>query len=129
MGIALTLAFLEKSDFYFNSCGPLNAFDNLHFDDKRFVTLRMEDFVLNPNEYLRRSIIAMGYDPEHFTFIDENKFTFEALSGREIGDIRENEHYRSGSPDDWHKHMPVEVEMYIKSHYGELLRQFYPEVL
>lgn len=127
MGMALTVAFLEKSDFYFNSAGPLNALLNWSFDDKRFVTIKMEDFVDKPNELLQKSIVAHGYDPIGFTLPVESKYTFEAMSGRKVGEEDRHSHYRSGSPDDWKSQLPSAVITYLSSHFSDLLHKYYQD--
>jgi hypothetical protein len=128
MGMALTVSFLEKSNFYFSSAGPLNCFANWLFDDPRFITMRMEDFVLNPGEYLRKSIVANGFDPAHLLIPDEEKYTFEAMSGRKIGEADQNSHYRSGKPDDWKRQLPQAVKIYLSTHFSTLIDRYYTNI-
>jgi len=124
-GIRLTLAFLERANFYHNTVGPLNALSTWQFDDPRYLTMRMEDFVLDPVKHLRRTVVANGGDPDHYQYPNPEDFTFEAMSGRKPGIEDVNSHFRSGDPTDWVDNIPVDVQAYLEAHFRWIIAEHY----
>lgn len=125
-GMFATLAFLEKDDFYDGAVGPLHGLRHWDYDDTRFPTLRMEDIVLNPNEMLG-SILKQNLKGSKIPHPEAH--TFLAMTGRQSGQIDNSSHYRSGEPDQWRSALPEAVIAYIRTHYEQLLKRFYPTSL
>lgn len=124
-GMMLTIAFLERDDFYDGAIGPLHALRHWNFTDDRFVTLRMEDVVVNPSVVGR---LLQRRDFEKRLPNDDNH-TFEAITGREKGNVDNSSHYRSGLPGDWRVLLPAGAIEYVRGHFERLLKAFYPETL
>ncbi|WP_133469228.1 sulfotransferase domain-containing protein [Paraglaciecola marina] len=124
-GIRMTLAFTEKSQFYHGTKGPLCALGEWQFDDHRYLPIRMEDFVIDPLKYMKRTIVVNGGDPEHFTYPDSDEFSFAKLTGRTVGEVNDSSHFRSGDPQDWKKHLPDDVKLYLQAHFSYLISEFY----
>jgi predicted kinase len=125
-GIFLTLSFLERDDFDANSVGPLHAIRHWDFDDRRFLTMRMEDVVREPTNtlgsYLRTRVSASRLP-------NESNHTFQAITSRALGEVDDKSHYRSGKPDQWRTVLPASVISYVRVHYEAILRRFYPDSL
>jgi hypothetical protein len=128
-GMALTLQFLEQEEFFKNTAGPLFALGNWDENDDRFLTLRMEDMVKRPNEFLTKSIKFCGKNLADYRLVNEEKFTFKAIAGRDVGAVNTSAHLRSGNPNDWKTTLPEYIQDYIKAHYQDCLMKYYPEVL
>ncbi len=125
-GQHLTLAFLERDDFFAGAVGPLHALRHWNFSDDRFVTLRMEDLVLSPGDLLGPSVRAVFPDVIMPTDVDHS---FEALTGRRPGQLDTASHYRSGLANQWQEALAPSIIRYIRAHYAPLLEAFYPEAL
>ncbi|MCP9851126.1 hypothetical protein [Cyanobium sp. Morenito 9A2] len=126
-GMALTVAFCERSDFYPATPGPLCALRQWNFEDDHFKTVRMEDFGNQINHVFAG---AIGAKAANYIWPEPHDFTFQAMSGgRDPGVIDENSPYRSGHPDAWRSELPKAVITYIRIHYQPLLERFYPEAL
>jgi hypothetical protein len=123
-GMFLTLAFLERDDFYSGAVGPLHALRHWNFDDERFCTLRMEDIVLDP-ELVLGSILKSRFPDSILPPADNH--TFEAVSGRQIGKIDDNSHYRSGKADQWKEVLPDAIISYVRIYFASILERFYPD--
>ncbi|ACS87336.1 hypothetical protein Dd703_3578 [Musicola paradisiaca Ech703] len=122
-GYYLTLAFLERDDFYNGAVGPLHGLRHWNYDDHRFLTIKMEDLVKNPNG------IIESYLKEKLQFnhsVRSEKYTFSSFSGRTIGNIDESSHYRSGKENQYIGTLPAGVIKYIRCHYKTILEKFYP---
>jgi len=128
-GMALTIQFLELEEFFKNTAGPLYALSHWDDSDERFLTLRMEDMVKRPNEFLTKAITFLGYNPNNYRLVPEEKFTFKAMTGREVGMVNTAAHLRSGNPNDWHETLPEYIQEYIKVHYSYYLEKYYPDSL
>lgn len=124
-GMRMTLAFLEKQNFYHDTVGPLNALQSWFYDDQRYLSIRMEDFVNDPDKYMRRSIIANGGDPDQFKLPKAEEFSFERITGRENGIVDNKSHFRSGNPRDWENNLPEDVVKYLNTHFYRLIGDFY----
>ena len=125
-GYFLTLAFIERDDFYNGAIGPLHALRHWDFADPAFQTLRMEDIVKDPDGALGPAIRSRL--PDCLLPVGE-QHSFEAVAGRPYGTIDNGSHYRSGQPDHWREMLPIPVVRYVQTHYRELLEAFYPESL
>lgn len=125
-GMRLTLAFLERSDFYHGTVGPLNALSQWNFEDSRYTTLRAEDFFSSPRQYLQKIVSANGLSPDNFEYPDDTDYSFDAISGRQAGDVDNQSHYRSGVVD-WQTHLPKDVISYLEAHYWRVINEFYSE--
>lgn len=124
-GMLLTIAFLERQEFYDGAVGPLYALRHWDFSDERFLTIRMEDLVVGPSQLsdrLSRNDGALRVIP------DPKAFTFEAITGRQVGQVDMTSHYRSGDVMQWQKYLPKAAQAYLRSSFGSLLSRFYPEV-
>lgn len=127
-GIYLTLAFLERTDFHPGAIGPFKALQAWDFDDKRFLTLRMEDMVGDPSGRLGQAFAFLGR--HDLVLPEDSDFSFRAVSGgRRAGEVDERSHYRSGDPQDWRRHLPQGIQIYVRAHFRPLLERFYPECL
>ncbi len=125
-GYFLTLAFIERDDFYNGAIGPLYALRNWNFADPEFQTLRMEDIVKDPDGALGAAIRSRLPD---CLLPAGAQHSFEAVAGRPFGSTDDGSHYRSGQPDQWRDTLPIAVVRYVQTHYRELLEAFYPESL
>jgi Sulfotransferase domain len=125
-GLYLTLTFLERDDFYNRAVGPLHALRHWKFDDDRFCHLTMEDLVRNPESELG-SVLQSGFAESNLP--NASRYKFEAMAGRQIGEIDSGSHYRSGQADQWREWLPDGIIKYIRSHYTPLLEKFYPHSL
>ncbi len=124
-GLFLTLAFLERDDFYNGAVGPLHALRHWNYDDDAIFTVRMEDAV-GSNGILIGNWLS-GVDPD-YQLPDPANYAFSRFSGREPGSIDDNSHYRSGIAGEWKSTIPVSLIDYVKNHYRPTLEPFYPEV-
>ena len=122
-GLFATLAFLERDDFYNGAVGPLHALRHWNFDDDRFPTLRMEHLVSNPSDLLTSVI---GSRSTSLLTPDPSKYTFNAFTGREVGQVDDSSHYRSGKTDQWRGTLPSTIIQYVRFNYRSLLERFYP---
>jgi hypothetical protein len=122
----LTLTFLERDDFYNGAVGPLHALRHWKFDDDRFRALRMENLVRNPANELG-SVLQSRFKESHLP--NGDRYSFEAMAGRQVGEIDDSSHYRSGKADQWKESLPAGIIKYIRSHYALLLEKFYPHAL
>ncbi len=128
-GMALTLQFLEQDNFYRETSGPLYALAQWNDFDSRFLTIRMEDMVKRPNEFLTKAIEFHGKSVSDYRLIKEEKFSFKAIAGRDVGTVNTSAHLRSGNPNDWRSTLPEYIKDYIKAHYWQYLERYYPEAL
>jgi hypothetical protein len=126
-GIALTMAFCERNDFYPATPGPLCALRQWNYDNDQFTTVRMEDFGDRIDLALAD---AMGPKAARYTWPEPHAFTFRAMSGgREPGVVDDRSPYRSGHPDAWRKELTKPIITYIRAHYRPILERFYPDAL
>ena len=127
-GLFLTLAFLERGEFYPDTPGPLMALRSWRFDDPRIHTVRMEDMVQDVNSSVGAflgQIFGCTTDA-----MDPERFTFERMSGgRKPGEVDTDSHYRAGLPDEWRTTLPPSLIAYIRAHYRDLLERYYPEAM
>lgn len=128
-GMALTLQFLEEEEFYKNTAGPLYAMSHWNMDDVNFLTLRMEDMVKQPNDFLTKSLAFLDKDVSKYRLVNEEKFTFKAIAGRKVGEVNTSAHLRSGNPNDWRSTLPDYIQDYVKVHYNDYLQKYYPDSL
>jgi hypothetical protein len=125
-GMHLTISFLERDDFYANAVGPLHALRHWDFSDERFLTLRMEDLVMDPDGVIGSAL----QEPDLKRHLpDPSAFTFEAITGRRVGEVDTTSHYRSGATGQWRNLLPPTARAYISAHFEPLLQRFYPEAL
>jgi len=127
-GMWQTLKFLEDPSFAKYTQGPLLALSVWDDKDERFLTLRMEDIVLKPVEFLETALSYYGKHPKDYRLPPEETFTFKAMTGRKVGDEDTSEHLRSGSPDDWKDKLPRDLIAHVKIKYRTILEKYYPEV-
>jgi hypothetical protein len=124
-GLYLTLTFLERSDIGPGTSGPLFALRNWDYGDQRFKTIRVEDFVLQPSQWVKD---MLPLSRPHFP--PDWRYAFEVFSGgRPPGVVNDRSHYRSGDPEEWKKHVPLAIVKYVQENFSDLLTCFYPEVL
>lgn len=127
-GIFLTLAFLERNDFYPRTPGPLAALRSWRFDDIRIRTVRMEDMVAEVNSVLGAFLIENN--TAVVTLPASGEFSFERITGgRTPGKIDETSHFRSGLPGGWRNELPPSIVTYVRVHFRSLLERFYPDAL
>jgi hypothetical protein len=127
IGIMLTIAFLERTDFdQRGAIGPFAALRRWDYDDPRFQTVRMEDMVTDPTDTFGKALrLQLG---NRIILPDEQEFRFEAFSGqRAPGIIDDNSHYRVGKPGYFRESLPSGAVKYINTHFGPLIKRFYPE--
>lgn len=125
-GLYLTLAFLELSEFYSDTPGPLFALRHWKFDDERILTVRMEDLVKHVNgslgPILRKVFGLTAILP------DRKEYLFETMSGgRPPGEIDNSSHYRSGISGAGLAELPSPIVDYIEKHFSDLLSRYYPD--
>ncbi|GBD47588.1 hypothetical protein [Methylopila sp. Yamaguchi] len=126
-GIALTVAFCERNDFFKATPGPLCALRQWDYDDEQFTTIRMEDFKDRVDVALRR---GLGKDAARYDWPEPEPYTFRAMSGgREPGMVDDHSAYRSGDPEAWRHELPRPIITYVRAHYRTILERFYPEAL
>lgn len=125
-GLLLTLAFLERDEFDLGVAAPLHALRRWNYDDKRILTVRMEDAVSDPTASLG-ALLARRFPGSVLPSADDH--TFKAIAGRDQGVIDDASHYRSGKRDQWKEILPVSVVRYIRTHYGDVLKRYYPDSL
>jgi hypothetical protein len=124
-GLYLTVTFLERSDIGLGTSGTLFALRNWDYEDPRFKTIRVEDFVLEPSRWLKEAIpLSQPLVPPDW------RYAFEAFSGgRRRGEVDDHSHYRSGDPGEWKKYLPPAIVTYVQENFAGLLTRHYPEVL
>lgn len=128
-GLFLTLTFLERADFGEGSIGPLYGLRIWDYADPRFLTIRMEDAIGDPEASIKSALSFVGYSGVE-KFPPKSQYAFQNFSGgRAIGMIDEGSHYRSGDPDDWKRHLPRPIVHYVQTHFEALLAKYYPETL
>lgn len=126
-GMMLTLSFLERDDFYQDTvAGPLHALRHWNYDDDRFSVIRMEDAVQDPARVVG-SLLLARHSGSHLP--DPDRHSFQAVTGRRVGEVNDASHYRSGQPGQWRTALPAAVVAYMRAHYEPFLRRFYPDVL
>ena len=125
-GLFVTLAFLERDNFYSGAVGTLHGLRHWNFEDDRFVTLRMEDLVQNPGKTLG-SLLRSRYPM--CCLPSDDRYTFEGITGRRKGEIDETSHYRSGKADQWKEILPPAIVEYIKINFSSILLKYYPDCL
>ncbi len=127
-GFYLTLAFLERPDFYAGAVGPLYGLRAWDYDDPAYLTIRAEDVVLRPAEIMGGAFDFMGVRRPKLR--DDQDFSFERFAGgRQTGQTDETSHFRNGHPTNWREHLPPAVVDYLVAHFRLLLERFYPESL
>lgn len=127
-GIFLTMAFIERADFFKGAIGPFHGIRQWDYDEAAYLTLKMEELVQHPAQIFRKAMAFNGRDEIHLP--DEDNFRFPKISaGRQPGEIDETSHYRAGHPDDWRANLPQAAIAYVKAHFRPILERFYPEIL
>jgi len=123
-GIKLTAEFLALRDFDRNTPGPLYALRHWDYADSRFKTLRMEDVVDQPNAQLGAALLSRFPGA---VLPDENQFTFQGITGRKMGDVDTNSHYRDGRPGQWRQELPKALADELRTTFAPLLQAYYPQ--
>lgn len=118
-GMSHTLAFLCEPG------GPLSALKHWNYSDARFVTLKMEDMVADPDGTIG-AFLKRHYG--HGELPSAEDYTFEAKARAQIEGFDSASHYRSGRRNQWRKELPPQVIQYIMAHFEPMLKQYYPEV-
>jgi hypothetical protein len=128
-GMLLELTFVERSDIADRAIGPLLAIRQWDYADQRYTTLRAEDITSRPRATL--APILSGLRPEAPLLLPEDAdMAFSRFAGgREIGTVDNTSHYRSGSTDSWRAELPEPVLQYVRAHFYDFLKMFYPEAL
>lgn len=126
-GMLLTLAFLKPIEFAPHTPGPFACIGAWDYNDDRITTVRMEDAVLDPHAFLTQFIALSGM--ENFVLPDTDEFLFERFTGRQVGQVNETSHYRSGNPDAWRTELPEFIVDYVREEFRPFLERFYPEAL
>jgi hypothetical protein len=125
-GMFLTFAFCDSDSILSGTPGPLCALRNWNFDDRRIVTLRLEDISHRMDCVLE----ALGASRSDMEFPDSRRYRFESLSGgRRVGEIDAGSHYRTGDPDAWREELPDALVAYMRLRFRNVLERFYPEAL
>ncbi len=128
-GMWKTLEFMEDPNFAPYSVGPLLGLSLWDDGDKHFLTLRMEDMVLKPIEFLETAIRYHGKSPGDYRLPLAEKFTFKAMTGRKVGEEDTAHHLRSGNPNDWQDKLPEDLIAHVKIKYRTILKKYYPGAL
>jgi hypothetical protein len=127
-GMMLTLAFLERSDFYSGAIGPVLALRGWDFSNEAFTTLRMEDVVADINGIIGIRLTEMF--GSGLKLPDAADFCFERFSdGRRPGEIGNTSHYRVGKPGTSRVELPSSAVAYLRYHLRQVLDRYYPEEL
>jgi hypothetical protein len=127
-GFYLTLSFLELSEFYPKTPGPLHGLRHWDFDHPNIQTVRMEDLIANVDLALGQFLRSKFGDS--IAIPDKSEFTFEHMTGgRHAGEIDDSSHYREGQPGTWRRELPKPIVAYVRAHFADLLGRFYPEAL
>jgi hypothetical protein len=125
-GLFLTLAFLEREDFYQGAVGSLLSLRTWKYEDQRYRTFLMEELTAEVSKVFSAMLEHQGYAPDEFQLPDPEAFVFEKFSGgRSRGVMEESAHYRSGDPENWRLHLSPAMEAYVRSHLHNVM-QFYP---
>jgi hypothetical protein len=123
-GLYLTTAFLERKDIGPGFEGPFYALRNWDFDDARFPVVRVEDIVKRPSEILKNFP-----EFESLTLPSDEQFAFERYSGgREVGQVDQKSHFRSGCPNEWKEYVTPGLLAYVKTFFPSLVERYYPEI-
>jgi hypothetical protein len=127
-GFYLTLAFVERDDFYRETPGPLCALRHWRLEDATIRTIRMEDLVNDVTAVLGAPLSASF--GEQIQLPGAADFTFERVSGgRSIGQIDNTSHYRSGLSGIWRRELPDSIVNYVREHFRSILERYYPDAL
>lgn len=125
-GMMLTVAFLERADFYSGTPGPLLSMRLWDYTDPRILTIRMEDMVGDVSGTIGRWLRSeLGTE---LKLPDAREFRFERFSGnRRRGEVDTRAHYRVGLPDQWRHDLPMAGIAYVRATQAPLMQRFYPE--
>lgn len=74
-----------------------------NYDDARFLELRYEDAIVDDAAMFEQLFAHHGF---HEAAIERcrriaARFSFERMTGRKLGEVREHDHFRSGRPGQW----------------------------
>lgn len=128
-GLWATIEFLLDPEFFPGTPGPLHALNGWPHDDPRFAALRMEDFVTTPGTRLMEAFARAKVDVAGLSVPPDEDFTFAKISGgRQIGEVDESSHYRSGNPDDWQAHLEPGHLAEIRKQCRPVMERYYPEL-
>ena len=119
-GMIATWLFLEKEKFVRNTPGTLYSLRHWNWNDD-LMTVRTEDIATNMEKIGDQFGEFFGHDVRHI--LDD--FTFKSLSGRAVGDVDNNSHYRSGLPGQWKKDMRPELAEAVYHNFSEMIDRFY----
>jgi hypothetical protein len=126
-GMFATITFLENSsgDDYL---GPLKALQIWNYDDQRIFTVPMEQITINTHNLVKLFLNANRVKRVELPNVEN--YSFEKMSGgRKVGQIDSTSHYRSGSAESWRDELPKPVQDYVRKHYSNILRKYYPDAL
>jgi hypothetical protein len=127
-GLFLTLAFLERTEFFPKTSGPLHALERWNFDDTRIRTIRMEDLVTDISSMLGQTVVNVMQT--EINLPEPEDFSFERITGgRRVGEVDDASHYRSGRPGNWREELPEPIIAYVRAHFHDLLQRHYPDAL
>ncbi len=125
-GIWLTVKYMEPAAD--GVVGPLRALADWNFDDQRIENIRFEDLNQDPSKGFKGIFENVGF--KNLQYPDFYQYSFKALTnGREVGQVDNNSHYRSGRADAWREELPADVIAYVRENYRTILGRFYPESL
>jgi hypothetical protein len=126
-GMISTAIFLARPDFNAHVMGPLAALRRWDFDDSNFINIRMEDLVKNPFAVMN-NVSAELFGPDAEAFF--KRMSFENLSGgREVGQVDNFSHFRSGKPGQWRNELPRDLAVTLGETFRPMLERFYPQTL
>lgn len=125
-GMWLTYNFLREDLFFHMTEGPLRTLQSWP-EDARVETVRLEDITVSPSSFLLKVWRMLGGDMSSLNFVPPELLTFEYQSGgRKQGEVDENDHLRSGDPDEWRDLLPDDLIERIRKDYQEIISEYYP---
>ena len=129
-GLWLTYEFLMEECFYHFTQGPLRVLRDWPNDVSDTNVIRMEDSTLAPSQFLGTIWRKLGGQLDNYQHVDPEYLTFKYQSGgREVGDIDDDSHLRSGNQDEWRSVLPENLIQRIRRDFEPVLHTFYPDAL
>jgi hypothetical protein len=93
------------------------------YSDPRFLELRYEDMMADPEGQFRRLFTHYGFHPAAVERGIEFglKHSFQRRTGRNVGEVEERSHFRSGESGQWRKHFDDRHRRAFKECHGDLV--------
>jgi len=106
---------------YFGRMSTLAMWKWPYYGDPRCLNLRYEDVIYQPKQMFRKLFEHYGLGDVEKGVECALKHSFESRSGRRLGEEKEGDHYRKGTPNDWKIRFTPTVVAEFKRQFGQAL--------